>query len=136
MAWDTILDDIFNNCTDLNSKISGNWTHLAYYQTHYDAGDYHLALDELRKICQNLNDAFANNITMYFHGSYVGYFPYVAAINIPAGEVTWESIIEAWVKDDYKGRTWTIGVIDRMRQILWNEPFDLTFAARPEDKEF
>ncbi|GAI76277.1 unnamed protein product, partial [marine sediment metagenome] len=30
---------------------------------------------------------------------------------------------------------WTIGVIDRMRQILWDEPFDLTWAARPEHKE-
>ncbi|MBA7621473.1 hypothetical protein ES703_28835 [subsurface metagenome] len=48
--------------------------------------------------------------------------------------VTWQSIVEAWVKNDFEGRAWTIGVIDRMRQILWNEPFDLTWAARPEEK--
>lgn len=49
--------------------------------------------------------------------------------------VTWQSIAEAWVKNDFEGRFWTIGVIDRMRQILWDEPFDLTWAARPEDKK-
>ncbi len=48
--------------------------------------------------------------------------------------VTWQSIVEAWVKDDFKGRFWTIGVIDRMRQIMWDEPFDLTWAARPEQE--
>lgn len=48
------------------------------------------------------------------------------------GGVTWESIVEAWMRNDYEGRVWTIGVIDKMRQILWDEPFDLTFAARPE----
>lgn len=51
------------------------------------------------------------------------------------GEVTWQAICEAWVKDDFEARFWTIGVIDRMRQIMWDEPFDLTWAARPEQKE-
>jgi len=46
--------------------------------------------------------------------------------------VTWKSICEAWVRDDFEGRFWTIGIIDRMRQIMWDEPFDLTWAARPE----
>jgi len=50
-------------------------------------------------------------------------------------EVTWKSIVEAWVKNDFEGRVWTIGVIDRMRQILWNEPFNITWAARPEQQE-
>jgi len=49
--------------------------------------------------------------------------------------VTWKSICEAWVKDDFEGRFWTIGIIDRMRQIMWNEPFDITWAARPEQRE-
>lgn len=55
--------------------------------------------------------------------------------NWPKNGITWQDIVEAWVKDDFEGRFWTIGVIDRMRQILWDEPFDLTWAARPELKE-
>ncbi|GAI75783.1 unnamed protein product, partial [marine sediment metagenome] len=49
--------------------------------------------------------------------------------------VTWKQIVEAWVKDDFEGRAWTIAVIDRMRQILWDEPFEILWAARPEDKK-
>ena len=63
----------------------------------------------------------------------IHYIPYVLE-ELAKREVTWKSIVEAWVKDDFEGRVWTIGVIDRMRQILWNEPFDLKWAARPEDK--
>lgn len=57
--------------------------------------------------------------------------------NVPwdAGVVTWQTICEAWVANDFEARFWTIGIIDRMRQILWDEPFDLTWAARPEDRE-
>lgn len=55
--------------------------------------------------------------------------------NYAGAEITWKAICEAWVKDDFEGRFWTIGIIDRMRQIMWDEPFDLTWAARPEEKK-
>lgn len=48
-------------------------------------------------------------------------------------EVTWQTICEAWVANDFEGRAMTIAVIDRMRQILWNEPYNVTWAARPEN---
>jgi len=50
--------------------------------------------------------------------------------------VTWKSICEAWIKDDFEGRVVTIATIDRMRQILWDEPFSIKWAARPEQQEF
>lgn len=49
-----------------------------------------------------------------------------------ASPVTWQTICEAWIKDDFAGRMPTIAVIDRMRQILWDEPFFVQWAARPE----
>ncbi len=49
-----------------------------------------------------------------------------------AVEVTYQTIVEAWIKDDFEGRAITIAMIDRMRQILWNEPFYVRWAARPE----
>ncbi len=48
-------------------------------------------------------------------------------------ELTADKIAEAWIKDDFAGRAITIAVIDRMRQILWDEPFNVIWAARPED---
>jgi len=49
-----------------------------------------------------------------------------------AGAVTWKTICEAWLKNDFEGRAPTIAIIDRMRQILWDEPFNISWAARPE----
>ncbi|GAI82314.1 unnamed protein product, partial [marine sediment metagenome] len=46
--------------------------------------------------------------------------------------ITWKAICEAWIKDDFAGRMPTIACIDRMRQILWDEPFFVQWAARPE----
>lgn len=51
------------------------------------------------------------------------------------GAVTWESICEAWMKDDFDGAAPTIAFIDRMRQLIWNEPFYVAWAAKPEQQE-
>lgn len=57
------------------------------------------------------------------------------ASTIPAaGDITWQAICEAWIRDDFEGRAPTIAIIDRMRQILWNEPFSVIWAARPEQE--
>ena len=47
-------------------------------------------------------------------------------------ELTWKAICEAWAKDDFEGRAVTIAFIDRMRQLVWNEPFSVLWAAKPE----
>ena len=49
--------------------------------------------------------------------------------------VTWQAIAEAWLVNDFECRSVTIAFIDRMRQLLWTEPYSAVFAARPEDKE-
>lgn len=49
------------------------------------------------------------------------------------GDITWQAICEAWVSNDFEGRMPTIAIIDRMRQILWNEPYKVTWAARAEE---
>jgi len=52
---------------------------------------------------------------------------------MPEGaEVTWKSICEAWGTDDFEGASVTIAFIDRMRQLIWNEPFKVLWAAKPE----
>ena len=49
----------------------------------------------------------------------------------PEYELTWQKICEAWAANDFEGRAVTIAFIDRMRQILWDEPFSALWAARP-----
>jgi len=50
-------------------------------------------------------------------------------------EVTWQAIAEAWLVNDFECRAVTIAFIDRMRQLLWNEPFSAVFASKPEEQE-
>lgn len=54
---------------------------------------------------------------------------------MPSG-VTYQAICEAWGKDDFEGRVATIAFIDRMRQLIWNEPYQVMWAAKPEEQEF
>lgn len=49
-------------------------------------------------------------------------------------ELTWRKICEALVKDDFEGRYWTIAVIDHMRKLIWDKPFKIVWASKP-DKE-
>lgn len=65
----------------------------------------------------------------YWHNVHWGLYYQEASIS-------WQSICEAWIKDDFEGRAWTIGIIDRMRQKIWNEPYDLQWASKPENTEF
>lgn len=46
--------------------------------------------------------------------------------------VDWKSICEAWVKDDFEGKEWTIACIDHMRKLMWDEPFSVKWASKPE----
>ncbi len=50
-------------------------------------------------------------------------------------ELTWQSICVAWAKDDFEGAPFTIAFIDRMRQLIWDEPFFVAWASRPEEQE-
>ncbi|GAI67812.1 unnamed protein product [marine sediment metagenome] len=39
---------------------------------------------------------------------------------------------EAWVKNDFEGKEWTIACIDRMRALMWDKPFFIQWAAKPD----
>ena len=54
----------------------------------------------------------------------------------PEFELTYIKICEAWAVNDFEGRGLTIAFIDRMRQLLWDEPFKIQWAARPEEQEY
>jgi len=108
------------------------WASYPYVQGFIDAGQYAAALQELfYMVCCGMN-AIGNLVrrdTDYIPTALIPYY------FKNYGTVSWKTIVEAWVKDDFEGRGWTIAVIDRMRQLLWNEPFSVVWAARPEDKE-
>lgn len=50
-------------------------------------------------------------------------------------DITWRAICEAWVANDFEGKEWTIAIIDRMRQLMWDEPFSIKWAANPKEEQ-
>lgn len=46
----------------------------------------------------------------------------------------YRSINESWFENNFRGAGPTIAFIDRMRQLLWDEPYFVAWAAIPEQK--
>lgn len=63
---------------------------------------------------------------------------YLIANNWPAEaepyELTWKAICEAWAKDDFEGKEWTIACIDHMRKLMWDKPFRIVWASKPKSE--
>ncbi len=46
-------------------------------------------------------------------------------------ELTWEKIVNVWILADTDGQQWTIGMIDYMRKVIWDKPFN--FPLKPAE---
>ena len=127
-CWQNLLD---NYASAKNYRAAAEtyiWSALDYW----DEGNLSAAIYDL---CVGV--LYHNNALSYL----VMYNPYFAPsygilywINQHA-DVTYQSICEAWGRNDFEGRAPTIAFIDRMRQLLWDEPYSAVFAAKPEDEE-
>lgn len=53
----------------------------------------------------------------------------------PEYELTAQKICEAWAKDDFAGKEWTVACIDRMRTLMWDKPFDIRWATSPTEQK-
>lgn len=108
-------------------------------QTYYLALNDHAAIGQIIQGCYSLVNSI--KYPMGYWGG--GHEPYLLTDILQLNfaytydefpEVTYQSIVEAWIADDFEGRAITIAMIDRMRQIIWNEPYFVQWAARPEDE--
>lgn len=126
-----------NECRLLLSGLEDklDWRSVSQYNLNLNGGigwiavKNRLVLDELIEAIQWFvyGHSSSFNYTSWYH-LHRGLMP-------ENGAITWQAICEAWVANDFEGRMPTIAIIDRMRQILWNEPYQVTWAARPENLE-
>lgn len=104
-------------------------------QTHYIFQQDHKAIEDIID-CLSLLIAGIQYLAWTFNPySPYGAVPYFLRHHTGAGEeyeLTATKICEAWMADDFKDRALTIAMIDRMRQLVWDEPFNITWAARPK----
>lgn len=101
--------------------------------------DDHKALQRTMWAVQHIIDAGSQIIS---HNPQPSYYPSLLLAQKAAWEyteeempaITYKAICEAWGKNDFEGRAVTIAFIDRMRQILWSEPYSALWAAKPEEQ--
>lgn len=139
MSRDTsqlLIDEIEADCDDLRTKTIESdaefdgWVMTNFWlQTNVAA-----CLGDLRSAVEATNKGIRWFLSRHIIYDYYYTIPYWMA-HFGGGEVTWKTIAEAWSADDFEGRFWTIALIDRMRQLLWNEPFNIVWASRPEEQE-
>lgn len=108
-----------------NNDFFDAYMHMAFSQTDDAVDDL---IDGCRYLVVVFNYLISKN-TYYDPPCMIPHF----LTHYVGGEITWRAICEAWAKDDFEGRAWTIALIDRMRQLLWDEPFDVVWAARPSE---
>ncbi|GAI69053.1 unnamed protein product [marine sediment metagenome] len=114
---------------------------IEWYQArdHYLLNEDHDCLYHLLGVTWRNTAACRYILYPFYAYSYAGilwyFLNYYTIAEAKPDPLTWKSICEAWLKNDFEGRAPTIAIIDRMRQILWDEPFNIIWAARPEEKE-
>jgi len=89
-----------------------------------------------RQVIANLIEAM-----QYFVYGYTSSFDYVFWYSVHKGlydkevSLDWRAICEALVADDFEGKYWFIAIIDRMRQLIWDKPFSIQWAADPKAEQ-
>lgn len=139
MSRDTsqlLIDEIEADCNDFRDKTLDSdaefddWIMTNFWLT-TNVGK---CLGDLRWAVEDINQGIRYFLSRSFIYDYKYTIPYWMS-HFGGGVITWKTIAEAWSADDFEGRFWTIALIDRMRQLLWNEPFNITWAARPEEQD-
>lgn len=89
-----------------------------------------------RQVLANLIESM-----QYFVYGYTDPFDYTFWYSVHRGlydkepEFNWRTICEALVADDFEGKYWFIAIIDRMRQLIWDKPFSIQWAADPKAEQ-
>lgn len=104
-------------------------------EVHWNLNQDHLAIEDINKALSDL--AFGLQRCNYKYAPFyytpaLVYYLTECIAEPEEYELTAKKICEAWIADDFKDRALTIAIIDRMRQLIWDEPFYIQWAARPE----
>lgn len=118
-AADISIGTAYNKLLEVADKLIAGDTFWAGW-TLKDAAYY------LRSVQRHIIAADGEN-----GGFYRYLLPYILN-ELQGGEITYQQICEAWGKNDFEGRAVTIAFIDRMRQLIWHEPYSAVWASKPE----
>ncbi|GAG78716.1 unnamed protein product, partial [marine sediment metagenome] len=132
---DELLDRLDSHYSTAQSKYYSSITSQGNAYTHYVGGEFWDCIYDILLSLMYTNDAIGylafQSSGCLREADIIHYLDKFAG-----GEITYKEICEAWGKDDFEGRVATIAFIDRMRQLLWDEPYQVLWAKKPEEQEF
>ncbi len=141
-TWDALVSAINTDYTNAEYWEGQLGFRKVWANSHWSAGDDHLAIEDIIGALDDVQNCVYALIGESFYGWNGNTYAIPTILNrnmandfITAADVDWKMIAEAWSANDFEGRFWTIALIDRMRQLLWNEPFDIKWAAKPEARK-
>ena len=137
---------LYGYMLNLMSKYADLGGHLSAMSSKLDSAGYYIGAENWASAKAQLQAAaiqcgYASD-DVYLVGGSIHYWTWYCFLSIDdyefpvpeEYELTAEKICLAWAKDEFKDRALTIAFIDRMRQLIWDEPFYVAWASRPESR--
>lgn len=122
-----LRDNLFTSDASMQYAIEC-WT---FADSYYWGGDDHEALGWI--IAAVNNHIAGSNPLGWFWADPEGDHSLVGFVE-QYGLVSWQTIVAAWVSNSFEGRRWTIATIDKMRQMVWEEPFNVLWSSTIENQ--
>lgn len=143
MPWPTLPDSIElleDNYDSAYYERSDAQVAINSANIEWGLGNDHAAIGYLIAAAQGHNDCLDYMLTFVLPFSPTTLLPAIlyqmrAEYSAAEYELTAKKICEAWAVDNFEFAPVTIAFIDRMRQLIWDEPFLAVWAREPE-KEF
>lgn len=136
MGWDTYDDwleqlDWTYDWLEYHYENIYTWEQNAW--DNWGAGEDHAAMNWILMYMSSLRQFL--HLFIYGSTTYKTHRLLPHAFHEFLGAVDWKSICEAWVKNDFEGKEWTIACIDHMRKLMWDKPFTIKWASKPETEK-
>ncbi len=138
-SYDLLITHLEGRWADAEGQTSTARWHLNRADSHWGAGDDHLAIEDLMKAVFENNQAIESVLAQGFFGWPGDSHALLNALNrskacpfideAPESEVTMALILSAMITADFTELQTFIGLVDAYRVSLWNEPFNAEYYA-------
>lgn len=126
------IDDAYGDAWEQRNRAQSEWN-AADDTWSFGSGWYHTycrqMLDSIEHLISAVDYLTITNYAYYPSYGVVYGFKYHTGEGEP---LTWRTICETLAKDDFEGRYWFIAIIDHMRTLIWDKPFNIVWATKPE----
>lgn len=111
ISYNMVVDQLYSTGAAINAIEDGATKHACT--------KLYSLTNDLRKAVKYLIASFPEHDIDYNVPYFFKYFT-----SFGETEITWESIVTAWIDASLMGRIATVATFDELRREIWNEPFE------------